>query len=76
MTESLKKWGERVEDINLNADEYLDQRARRGNRVAFERAMLKVPDTDENLASSIREDRALNENEPSDSDQTNEMRQS
>ncbi len=41
----------------LNAEEYLEQRARRGNRVAFERAMAKVPDVEEAMVSAIHEER-------------------
>ncbi len=47
-----------MDEINPNADEYLEQRARRGDRLAFERAMAKVPDVDVNEApvNSIRKE--------------------
>jgi hypothetical protein len=43
----------------LQAEEYLEQRARRGSRVAFERAMSKVPDVEPMTADTLREDRVV-----------------
>ena len=42
----------------LHAEEYLEQRARRGNRAAFERAMSKVPDVAPIEGALIREENA------------------